>query len=302
MSDQKSFIHRMQEHLKRNQFSSLPDDDLWGSRVEYDLEQQEVRFLYEDAPYLTNQSSPYLLGAQLAELHLASADFTITKDDSLNRIGTWTDHWHKRVKRIQKVRDQYYQAGTNSLFEELLLEDYTYFNQLAQVALFYLEDHYYDDVVNKVVPFSKIAYRSFSWQDVEQNYSGFIFTNPENWILDIGARDLGQFTLASSMDTFSFDEAIQVLHGYQRNRELIPAEYELIYAQLLYPSRWIQLVEKYASRQNYPYLNWEDEMKSLHRKYQEWEPVLADFAGRIKHEFGANIKVVDWIHRRKTIL
>lgn len=302
MLSQKGFILRMQEHIKRKQFPFFATEDLWGRRVEYDLEQQEVRFLYEDDFEPSYDPSPYNLGKQLSQLHQASAGFSIQANHPLYRIGTWSDQWFKRIKRIQAIRDQLYQMGIHSQFEELFLEDYTYFNQLAQVALFYLEDHHYVEIVRQVEPYSSLAYRSFSWKDVEQSEYGFSFIHPENWIVDIAARDLGQFTRSSSMETLSFDETIQLLQGYQHERELLPTEYQMIYAQLLYPNRWVGLVERYTARHKYPQLNWEEEIRHLHVSYQEWEPVLAEFADRIYAEFGARITPIEWIYRKKALL
>ncbi len=302
MLSQKDFIFRMQEHITKRQFPLFANEDLWGRRVEYDLDQQMARFLYEDDPRLIDEPSPYSLGQQLSQLHLASAGFSIQKNHPLNRIGTWTDHWYKRVKRIQAFRDNIFQVGVTSQFEELFLEDYTYFNQLAQVALFYLEDHRYLEVTQLVEPYSSLAYRSFSWKDVELVDSGYSFKRPENWIVDIAVRDLGQFTRSSSMETLSLDDAIILLQGYQQYRELLPEEFQMIYAQLLYPYRWIQLIERYTARHKYPQFDWEEEIRNIHLCYQEWEPVLADFVERIEEEFGVKITPVEWIYKKTALL
>jgi len=295
MKNQRSFISRMQEHLKNNQFHSFPQADIWGRRVEYDLDHREIRFIPEDEDIEIHQYSPYHLGKKLYQLHKASAGFAHPQNHPLNLKGKWSEHWFKRLKRIQKVRDHIYKQGIQSKFEELFLENYSYFNQLAQVALFYLEDLNYPEVVNALEAYGTLAYRSFSWDFVKESEDGYLFVRPESWILDIPTRDLGHFVKNSSMETLAYEDSVELLRGYQSGRELEKSEYHLIYASMLFPSRWVRLVEKYMNRQNYPNIEWEEEILELNDSYQEWERVLGEYNAKIYEEFGVEVTPVEWL-------
>lgn len=268
---------------------------MWGSRVLYDIEQQEIHFVYKEADRQTKADPAYQLGTELCRLHLASAGYEIQQDHPLNRSGTWAKRWFQRVKQMEKLRDHLFHVGVTSDFEELFLQDYTYFNQLAQVALFYLEDHQYSHAVQQLQSVSTLAHRSFSWQNVEQAEQGFIFVHPEDWLVDIGVRDLASFIRTSSFTSNSLDESMQFLQGYQNIRELRPEEYHLIYAQLLYPVRWIQLIQKYQVRHQHASLDWEQELQKLHHSYQRWEPVLVDYVEQVYDHFGVEVTSIEWL-------
>jgi spore coat protein YutH len=294
MTIYQGFISRMINHLHNNNFHDLSPEDLWGRRVEYDLVNHEVRILDTEERNASGPISFEHLGNRLYHLHEASTDFMYPKNHPLNLMGRLPEQWIRRTKRIQNIHAQLLKAGINSLFDELFLKNYTYFNQLAQVALFYLEDHHYNEVINELRSYGNLAYRSFSLEDVEIDEAGIKFINPENWVIDLPVRDLANFIKNTSMDTLSLDESVQFLKGYQTKRELLPSEHHLIYAILLYPNKFFRLVETaYSSRREDR--DWDEEISWMVQQYQDWEMLLARYRDRIKEEFRIQLTPVEWI-------
>lgn len=290
---QQHFIEQMKDYLSMNHFPYFVDGEVESfTRVVFDLEQQmvHVETLYQGDP------SPFELGVSLAKLHHASARFPYIEEyTELVHNGKWPTIWYDDMQQIQKYYNHLHRYGTRSPFDERFLKDYTYFHQLAQVALFYLEDHQYEEFVRQHSDLCSLTYQHFSWADVERSGPHLYFANPKSWILDLGLRDLAEFIRISTMDRFDYHEVIPLLHGYQEVRELLPREFELMFARLLYPKDWVQLTLRYMHRKDDRHMDWENELGHIVEVQQGWEKVLAAFVPMVKEEFGVELAKVDWL-------
>lgn len=290
---QQHFIEQMKEHLYLNHFPYFTDGGVEPfTRVVFDIEQQIVHVDYGRK----EEPSTFELGISLAKLHDASARFPYSEEYAdLVHFGKWTTHWYDDMQRIRKYYDHLHRYGTASAFDERFLKDYTYYHQLAQVALFYLEDHQYEEFVRQHPHLCALTYQNFSWTDVEISGADICFANPGEWVLDLSIRDLAEFIRFSTMDRYDYKEVIPFLHGYQEVRELTLNEFQLMFARLLYPKEWVQLILDYIHRRDDAPREWENELRHVVEVQQGWERILAAFVPMIEEEFGVKLAKVDWL-------
>lgn len=275
-----SFISAMGNYLEMRGFSLRPvyerTIEVVGSR------------------HLMNEGELYReIGERLAKLHRASAGFPVSKRHPLFRLGKWKEIWLQRLKRIRFFRDSLFRDGIKQPFEALFLTHYTYFAQLGQVSLFYLDDSLYPQVVPISAAYGLLTYRSLSMNDLKIKGNVW-FINEEEWRIDIPVRDLGSFIRNTFMEQGDLKGAFSFLNGYQRIREITPEEFPLLYAFLLYPAPWVELVDAYFT-QTIPH---EEGMKRL-RKMIDDEKKRSLFIARLreglKEEVGIEMAEVKWL-------
>lgn len=231
-----SFIASMGDYLEMRGFSLRP-------KVGYEAEEQVGMQGERKRPPFEE------IGERLARFHRASAGFPFSRRHPLNRLGKWKEIWIGRLKRIGTFRDSLFQAGVGHPFDTLFLTHYTYFSQLGQVALFYLDDALYPHVVQSSASYGILSYRSLSLEDVQPKGKTIWFMNEHDWRIDIPVRDIASLIRNTMMQNGDVDEAHLFLNGYGRIRALLPEEYPLLYAVFLYPVEWVEMVEAYFTRQ-----------------------------------------------------
>ncbi|MFD2370367.1 hypothetical protein ACFSO0_10545 [Brevibacillus sp. GCM10020057] len=297
------FIEKVRKHLGGQQdLSMLKLVKTRGGQghLVYD---DQMYYLYRgvrekqlDDPFMT-------CGQTLAQFHLATSTF---KGDKLflpySSLGNWPSMWRRKLRHYTECRDELVELeGELTSMDEYLLTSFTYVHQLGEIAVHYLLASGYDKVVKETAAYGKVAYQNFDQGFMLWNEKGARLVAGEwNWVLDMRARDIGQWLKAEvKRDGWQDEKAASFLDGYNRVSPLLPEEYAVIYGLMLYPGRFLRLVESY---QELP-LEEKEQVDGrlwriqLDQELARMEEALRRYPRLVAERYGVSIPPIDWLWR-----
>ena len=296
-------IERIRQHLGQHQEVGMLKlvQNRTGHR--YVIFEDQMYYLYRGVREATLQDPYFAHGESLAHFHQATSSFTKDKIPfTHSALGSWPSMWGRRLRQYNTYRDELDEGNTElTSLDVYLLTSFTYVHQLGETAVQYLRACEYDKVVKQTSGFGKVAYQNFDEGYVRWNEQNIRLLGGEwNWVLDMRARDIGQWLKAESRRNGWRDEAaIRFLDGYNSVSPILEAEYAVIFAQMLYPGRFLKLVESYhqlpdEERQEVDGESW---YAYLENELVQMEVALRRYPQVIAQQYGASIPQIDWLWR-----
>ncbi len=298
------FVERVKKHVgASNGLAVLPTVAAAdGKRVV--LVDDELLCVHQGVREVTPIDPAFAAGQLFAQFHQATGAFTGEQLFlSYSSLGKWPGMWRNRLRSYDAYRDQVEaDRGVLTPFDEYLLMSFTYVSQLADTAVRYLGDTGYQTAVKETAKFGKIAY-----QNVDAGYlvhdetGGHYLAGELGWVIDMRARDVGQWIKADIRQSgWDAGRTLRFLQGYQSIAPLLPEEYACVYALLLYPGRFLRMVETYskmtaAERSQFDFSSWQTQLED---ELCELEGALRDFPGLVLEHFEVGIPPVEWMWRR----
>lgn len=243
-------------------------------------------------------------GRALAAFHQASAGFSGERLFQPYRFfGGWPGSWRKKLRRYELFRDDVYEwEDTAGPFDEYLLKNFTYVHHLADTAVRYLTDNGYHRVASDAARRSKISYQNFDDGYVVQKEDGSIcLAGTWDWVMDMRARDVGQWIKAQVRRNGWQDDTVHAfLEGYNSISPLLEEEYAVVYGLMMYPGRYLRLVDLYLGlepqeRSGFADPAWEAELDAELARSEE---ALRRFPRLMAERFNVDVPQVDWLWRR----
>lgn len=297
----KSFIEKVKKHLQKHCEHGLLPITKTVEQQSFVLVDDEIYFLQLGVREAIPAEPEYAIGHALAKFHKSTARFTGERLFYPYRsLGNWPAMWRKKLRQYSGYRDDMDQArgGFNS-FDEYLLTTYTYVHHLGEIAVQYLLDNGYTQVVRETAGFGKIAYQNFDegyllFADDGKRY----FAGEWSWVIDMRARDVGQWIKAVVRKEGWNEERIgRFLDGYNSCDPLTSEEYTVIYAMLLYPGRFLKMVEAYRGvvaedREGVDFHDWQD---MLEEELINMESGLRNYPAFVASRYGAKLPQIEWL-------
>jgi len=297
------FIDRVNRHLKNQKEIRLLRIEPTTEGKLYVVHDQQICYLYRGLREAMPVEGIYAYGQALAMFHQATANFT---GDRLflpySSLGGWPAMWRKRLRQYEAFQyDLESFDGEITPFDEYLLTTRTYVNHLGDTAVQYLDDVGYQQVVKDTANCGKVAYQNFD--------DGYILFNENcaqhaagewSWVIDMRARDIGQWIKADvRRHGWREDAVIQFLDGYNSVCPLMKSEYAVVYALLLYPGRFLKLMETYRSlpveeRFELDFFTWQEQMED---ELAKMEQALRSYPLTVCKRYGVSIPLIDWLWR-----
>ncbi|USG66818.1 hypothetical protein NDK47_05830 [Brevibacillus ruminantium] len=263
----------------------------------------QILYLYRGVREATPDHPYYACGQVLARFHQGTGSF---KGDKLflpySSLGSWPAMWRKKLREYEGYRDDLDERDVEIIpFDEYLLTSYTYVHQLGETAVQYLYHADYERVIKETAGCGKVAYQNF-----EQDYivwdeeRGPFLTGEWNWVLDMRARDIGQWIKTEVRRHGWQEEKIaSFLDGYNSVTPLLENEYAIIYGLMLYPGRFLKLVEAYRElpleeKQKVDDSGWKQQMDEELMKMEE---ALLLYPRMIHRRYSVPIPQIDWLWR-----
>jgi spore coat protein YutH len=248
---------------------------------------------------------PFATGQALAEFHQTTKD---VKGElffpQYRSLGGWPAMWRKRLRRYEAYRDRMDEDGREiTPIDQHLLTSYTYVHHLGETAIQYLHDCGYHKVVKETAKYGRVSYQNFDHgyilfaEDGTRHLSGQFA-----WQFDMRTRDIGQWLKADIRSNGWDPERVsQFLQGYNSVAPLLPAEYSVVYALLLFPGRFLRYVELYHRLAPGERREWEEQrwQQQLDGELLALGDAVCDFPGLIEARFGVHIAPVRWLWRGK---
>ncbi|WP_185970858.1 spore coat putative kinase YutH [Alkalicoccobacillus porphyridii] len=187
------------------------------------------------------------MGEELAAWH----EFSRPIQSKLGRrslVGQWGKIWTTRLEQLEDWYEQLYMQGPSTVVDEAFLTTYPYFMGLSENAIQYAVDTDMDGNGEEHYA-GTLCHRRFShdaWIPLS-SYGGII-KPPTSLIYDHPARDLAEWLRSRRSHVIgerSWSDAEGFLQGYQRTKGISSGCNRLIFARLLYPVHYFEVVEDY---------------------------------------------------------
>ncbi|MFS0553498.1 hypothetical protein [Brevibacillus sp. 179-C9.3 HS] len=299
------FIEKVKKHLSQQQDIRLLKLVRTTSGQAHIVDDEQLYYLYRGVRESVPDNQHYASGQSLAQFHQATGDFSSDKMFiPYSSLGNWPGMWRRKLRHFNEYRDEMDEDNVElTPMDEYLLTCYTYITQLGELSVQYLLDAKYDKVVKETASLGKVAYQNFDqgymlWKEKDVR----LMAGEWNWVLDMRARDVGQWIKAEIKRNGWNEEAVaSFLDGYNSVSALIADEYAVIYALMLYPGRFLKLVETYMElpieeRQEVNIQAWqtqlEDELTNMEEGLRRYPPFIAQ-------RYDVSIPQIDWLWRKK---
>ncbi|MGM9929186.1 MAG: spore coat putative kinase YutH [Bacillus sp. (in: firmicutes)] len=182
------------------------------------------------------------IGSKLARFHERGRMFAEPLQ-ACNRIGKWKELWEERLDDLEKVWREKLQSNPSNEFERMFLESFPYYLALGEVAIQYLVDCELDDQPSNIDA-GTVNHERF-YTDL---WTGeYLVKNPFDWVFDHHSRDLGEWMREHYQrypHTYQ-PSMIQFMREYQSYNPLSSFSWRLLYARLLFPVHYLEIIEKY---------------------------------------------------------
>ncbi|KQL46108.1 hypothetical protein AN963_14020 [Brevibacillus choshinensis] len=297
------FIDRVRKHVNEQQDIGMLKLVKTVGGLGHIVSDEQLYYLYRGVRERTPEDPYFTIGQSLAKFHLATSSF---KGDKLfipySSLGSWPSMWRRKLRHYNEFRDELDELeGELTSMDEFLLTSFTYVHQLGEIAVHYLLASGYDKVVKETAKYGKVAYQNFDqgymlWNEKDAR----LVAGEWNWVLDMRARDIGQWLKAETKRSgWQNEKAASFLDGYNSVSPLLPDEYAVVYGLMLYPGRFLKLVEAY---QELPYeekleVNGELWHSQLEDELARMEEALRQYPHLVAQRYGASIPQIDWLWR-----
>jgi len=298
----KKFIEKVQKHLGQHCEHGLLPVTKTVDGQQYILQDDEVYFLQLGVREAVPIEPAFDIGQTLAKFHMGTAGFTGERLFYPYRsLGNWPSMWRKKLRQYSGYRDEMDQRGGFTPFDEYLLTSYTYVHHIGELSVLYLQDGGYNQVIKDTAAYGKIAYQNFDegyllFADNGKRY----FAGEWSWVIDMRARDVGQWIKSEIRKEGWNEERIgQFLDGYNSCATLSNEEYAVIFALLLYPGRFLKIVETYRAlsaeeRESVDFSDWRD---MLDEELINMESGLRNYPTFVASRYGAALPPIEWLWR-----
>ncbi len=194
---------------------------------------------------LLEEPRPLKMGSKLARFHNRGRFFSEPLK-VINRIGQWKELWESRLDAMDKIWQEKMHTHPNNEFEKMFVDSFPYFLALGENAIQYLVDSEIDDQPS-AIDAGTINHERF----YTDTWTGdFLLKNPFDWVFDHHSRDISEWMREHYRrypHTYH-PYTVQFMREYQVYNNLSSFSWRLLYARLLFPVHYLEVVENYFSQ------------------------------------------------------
>ncbi|WP_078555650.1 spore coat putative kinase YutH [Bacillus alkalicellulosilyticus] len=244
------------------------------------------------------------LGARLAYFHDCGINFQVNRK-SQQYYGQWKQLWEQRLQQLENWYNQVFKQPRNEIDEAFVLT-FPYYMGLCENAMQYVVDSDIDEQYRSRDE-AVICHQRFtdsSWLCPEEGAETYVKL-PSEFIYDHPSRDVAEWIRFKIIEEkASFSEVVSFLDGYEQRRPLSKYSWRMVYARLLFPLHYFEVVEGYyryhlSTSQEYYAKQFitvlDEEIKN--------EQFLRSFFTELQlPTYQGNLPMVDWLQERQPYL
>lgn len=194
-------------------------------------------------PLLETRRKKTALGRELASLHQRGRSYQPVNKQKEG----WKDFWMYRLSQLDQLYEQLTREKKKSSFDKAFMTSFPYYLGLTENAIQYIVDSDLD--LGPANNFEQKTICHFRFTDetwLQLNEHNNRFKNPIDLVYDYPSRDLAEWIRSTSqtMDR-PFSRITKFLQDYGKEEEISPRSWRFIYARLLFPVHYFQVVEGY---------------------------------------------------------
>ncbi|MGL4522340.1 MAG: spore coat putative kinase YutH, partial [Bacilli bacterium] len=182
------------------------------------------------------------VASELAQFHRIGMYFP-NEIKSISRIGQWQTFWTERLESLERYWEKVTLNHPSNQFEQRFITSFPYFLGLAENAIQLLTDNEWDGEIG-TQDAATACYNRFSvssWQN------DWVVKCPTDWLYDHPARDVAEWLRAHIVEQTAVESLLQFVNTYQSQFPLSLFGLQLVYARLLFPVHFFEVVETYRS-------------------------------------------------------
>ncbi|MGL4818677.1 MAG: spore coat putative kinase YutH [Bacilli bacterium] len=244
------------------------------------------------------QSHPFKRNAhvdtpnELATFHRAG--FHIPNQlEAISRLGDWTDLWSNRLASAESQWEKLTFLHPTTRFERVFVQSFPYYLGLAENALQMIVDTEIDELPG---PFDAgtVCHERFTMRTWSDNWH---LKMPTEWVIDHPVRDVSEWLRHSMLiperseqDSFAF------LSSYHTVLPFSAFGWRLLYARLLFPLHYLEIVERYRSvKTNDKREALADELQNIITQTPNYERHLERLFQYTRKTRGIHVRGLDWL-------
>lgn len=246
-------------------------------------------------PLLETRRKKTPLGRELAELHRRGRSYQVS---NAQKEG-WKDFWMYRLSQLDQLYERLAKEQKKNRFDKAFMTSFPYYLGLTENAIQYIVDSDIDLGLADNFEQKTICHFRFTndtWLQLNEN--NIRFKNPIDLVYDYPSRDLAEWIrFTSKTSSQPFQKINKFLDDYGKDEEISPRTWRFIYARLLFPVHYFQVVEGYyratdaEERDNY-----EGQLYDIFLNEEKNESFLRQFQQRLIPSYWQRyVPEVDWL-------
>jgi CotS family spore coat protein len=198
-----------------------------------------------------NLNDPHILGKTAeayARFHLASQGFIPPlKSKWKSNLGLWPANFTKSFIFLKELKTKTVNKSNHDEFEKLLLKTIDQFYKDMELTLRLLEVSDYKSQVKKALKKPCTIHHSCYYQNLIYGKDGDVYIiDYGKLMMDLPIHDIANLMIRHVRHhKWNFQDAKVILDNYQLYRKLTSQDMELLYILILYPKRYLKIIQKY---------------------------------------------------------
>ncbi len=225
-------------------------------------------------------------GKRLAQLHMTGTMYAY-EPELISSYGQWKDLWIDKLTAFEQKANEEARKNPCSYYRDLM-DFMPYLSGISENAIQYMQESEYESRFHETDQ-GTITFRRYHGQ----------FSRHHLWLTDFAydhpARDLAEFIRNQLLQTEDPMDGIQAfLEDYQQVRPLSVFSWRLLYARLLFPIHFFDVMERGFTGGSYSYCH--SALHDLQKRQPVYERRLRrffDYAGISSKEL--QIPVLHWL-------
>lgn len=217
-------------------------------------------------------------------------------------VNDWPALWEKRLEQLEEWYVTVFSRGPQTEIDELFLYTYPYFMGLAENAIQFAVDAQLD-LYRSPLDAGTISHYRFNdrtWLYMSER--GDVIKPPTSFLFDHPARDLAEWIRSTRKDdpqSYTVAPIFTFLNGYEEQQPLTPFTWHLLYARLLFPLHYFEIIEDYYRAQVPEERGGiAEDFKVLLDTEKGNEQLLAELAEEARVKQRSTLPKLDWLPRR----
>lgn len=294
-----SLIERIADHVKQAGFIiPVPVRTQQGKRTFPGFAHRYLLLPWQEGhPVEKWDSDEWLqVSRHLALFHTATKDWNLEEQRvPCFHLGKWTELWRECRQKMTIFQMAADLASERQEMDDLWLNHTTFVDTMAENAVQYLEKAGGDRICLDMSECGKACHGNLHRRNLLRTAEGVQLIDWRHLVVDVRARDLAQWLIYAYGRTGHPEIVVPLLRAYQSVSPLKEEEYQLVYAQFLFPHRIAHILyqiydrQKYSAHQAAVYLN--EAVKVEEKKLA----LIRRFPDLIRDAFGVAVPKVDWL-------
>jgi len=232
----------------------------------------------------------------LALFHTATKDWkSEAGETTCLHLGKWTELWRETRRKMAIFQMAADLAGERQEMDELWLNHSTYVDTMADNAVQYLEKAGGDRLCLETSEYGKVCHGNVHRRNVLRTAEGVRLIDWRHLVVDIRARDLAQWLIYAYGRTGKPEIIVPLLRAYQSVSPLTEEEYQLVYAQLLFPHRIAHVLYQTYDRQKYTARQAVVHLTQAVKVEEKKLTLIRRFPDLMREAFDVTVPKVDWL-------